>query len=115
MNLNLYNITEIDSNYIQKHSLTNEDKFYECVVEDNKIGYAIIKNNQSDMIYIEIYQEYQNNGNGSKLFKEILGLLNGIVRVISDVDNYKMNRIILNNNGIETGRDGLFIHYIIEK
>ena len=115
MKLHLYNIDEIDSNYIQKHSLTIEDKFYECILEENKIGYAIIKNNSHDMIYIEIESNYQNQGNGSKLFEEILKLLNGKIRVMSDVDNYKMNRIILKNNGIETGRDGEFVHYIIEK
>jgi hypothetical protein len=115
MKLHLYNINEIDSNYRQKYSLTIEDKFYECILNEEKIGYAIIKNNPNDMIYIEIESNYQNKGNGSKLFEEILKLVNGKIRVISDINNYKMKRIILNNNGIETSRDGEFIHYIIEK
>ena len=115
MKLHLYNINEIDSNYIQKHSLTVEGKFYECIVEENKVGYAIIKNNSEDMIYVEIYQEHQNLGNGSKLFEELLKLLNGKIKIMSDVNNTKMKRIILKNNGIETSRDGEFIHYIIEK
>ena len=115
MKLHLNNFDEIDSDYIQKYLLTIDDKFYECIVEENKVGYAIIKNNPFDMIYIEIYPEYQNVGNGSKLFEELLKLLHGKIRVMLEVDNYKMSRIILKNNGIETGRDGLFIHYIIEK
>lgn len=115
MKLHLNSFDQIDSNYIQKYSLTNDDKFYECIVEENKVGYAIIKNNSVDMIYIEIYPEYQNDGNGSLLFEELLKLLNGKIRIMTEIDNYKMNRIISKNNGIETGRDGLFIHYIIEK
>lgn len=111
----LTEVSKVSDELVNKLKLTNGDKLYGCYVDDNIIGYAIIRNNLEERVYLEILDKYQGYGYGSSAFKELLFLINGIVKCSVSLDNIKMQRIILKNNGIEAGRDGHLIHYVIEK
>ena len=94
--------------------MIKDDKLYGCYIDDKVIGYAIIRNDLEERVYLEIINQYQGKGYGSSAFKELLFLINDTVKCSVSLDNIKMQRIVLKNKGIEVGRDGRAIHYIIE-
>lgn len=110
----LTEVTSVSDELASELKLDKDDKLYGCYIDDKIIGYAIIRNDLEERVYLEIIDEYQGNGYGSTAFKELLLLINGTVKCSVSFDNIKMQRIILKNNGIETGRDGHAIHYVIE-
>ncbi len=112
--IDLIKVNEITDDLIQKFKLVKEDQLYECYLNDIKIGYAIIRQKVNDRLFLAIAKKYQNKGYGSIIFKLLLSKVNDTVMCSVSFDNYKMQRIIFKNNGIEVGRDGKKILYIIE-
>lgn len=85
-------------------SVDNNVDIYQFKLDGTIIGYSLIKKNNLDnnSIYIKIYDKYQSNGYGNKLFKESLNILknNNIKNVIFNInlENYKMINIISKYN-----------------
>lgn len=113
--IRLIEVTDITEEMSKEFNLSDGDKLYGCYLDGTIIGYSVIRNNEADKVYLVILDEYQNQGNGSKVFKTLLMLIDKRIECVVPLDNYKMQRIVLKNNGIETGRDGENIHYVINK
>lgn len=96
-------------------NIKNGDLVYSLLLEQKNIGYGIIRNNDDCKIEIYILNEYQGNGYGSFLFKELIKKIIGEINLKVDINNVVMKRIIEKNNGIELGRDGKYIYYVIKK
>lgn len=112
--ISLNKVEKITDDLIQKFELSKGDQLYECYLSNIKIGYAIIRKKVRDELFIIIAQKYQNKGYGSAVFKLLLSKVNKSVICSVSFDNVKMQRIIQKNNGIEIGRNGKEIAYIIE-
>ena len=67
------------------------------------------------VIFLIVAKKYQNKGYGSIIFSLLLSKINDSVRCLVPFENIKMQRIIQKNNGIEIGRNGQIIQYIIRK
>lgn len=113
--INLKEVNKITDDLIEEFRLTKNDRLYECYLDNAKIGYAIIRDRVNDQLYIFVADKYQNNGYGSEIFKLLLSKVNKSSKCIVELDNVKMIRIVQKNNGIEIGRNGKEILYIIEK
>ena len=94
--------------------LNKNDVVYEYIVDNDIVGYGILRDNKYDMIQIYIDEKYENNHYGSELFKKMLELTNKNIYVSVNGENIKMNKIIRNNNGIEIGRNDGIYTYMIE-
>ena len=112
--ISLNEVIKITDDLIQKFELSKDDQLYECYLNDTKIGYAIIRKKVRNELFTIIAQKYQNNGYGSAVFKLLLSKFNKSVICSVSFDNIKMQRIIQKNNGVEIGRNGKEIAYIIE-
>ena len=112
--INLIEVNKITDDLIQEFKLSKEDQFYECHLNNTKIGYAIIRKNINDKLFLILAEKYQNKGYGSDIFKLLLSKVNETIICSVPFDNIKMQRIIQKNNGIEIGRNGKEISYIIE-
>lgn len=95
-------------------NIINGEEIYSLLLDKKNIGYGIIRNNNECKIEVYILEEYQGNGYGSFLFKELLKKIKKDINLKIDISNVIIKRIIENNNGIELGRDGQFIYYIIK-
>lgn len=113
--IDLIQVREITDDLIQEFNLVREDQLYECYIDDIKIGYAIIRNNADDRVFLTVAKEYQNKGYGSIIFESLIFRIDGSIICTVPFENVKMQRIILKNNGVEIGRNGKTIQYIIEK
>lgn len=113
--IDLIEVKEITDDLIQEFKLVKEDLLYKCYLDKEKIGYAIIRNNINDKIFLIVAKKYQNKGYGSIIFSLLLSKINDSVRCLVPFENIKMQRIIQKNNGIEIGRNGQIIQYIIRK
>ena len=104
-------------NFLKKNlfTLNEQDKLYSYKVNNKVVGYGIIKNNKFDMIKLYIDEKYQNNHFGSELFKKLLETINEKIYVSTTIENIKMIKIILNNHGIEIGRNNGIITYEIKR
>ena len=105
----------IGDDLIQEYNLLKEDQLFECHLNNQKIGYAIIRKNETDRIYLIIAKKYQNKGYGSIIFKQLLSKINENIICSVPFDNIRMQRIIQKNKGIEIGRNKETIKYIIKK
>lgn len=112
--IDLIEVNKISDDLIQEFKLFKEDELYECHLNNKKIGYAIIRKKINDRIFLIVAKQYQNKGYGSSIFKLLLSKINGSVICSIPFENIKMQRIIQKNNGIEIGRNGKTIQYIIE-
>lgn len=88
---------------------------YSLLLENQNIGYGIIRNNSECKIEIYILDEYQGNGYGNYLFTELLNKVKDNINLKVDLCNNIMRRIIKKNGGIELGRNGKYIYYVIKK
>ena len=65
-----------DNKYITNNNLLEKSinsKVYILKLNNNIVGYGIVKNaNDDNKIYIHILEDYQSNGYGTYLFKELL-------------------------------------------
>ena len=113
--IKLIEVNEITDDLIQEFELVKEDLLYKCYLDETKIGYAIIRNKINDRIFLFVTKKYQNKGYGSTIFKLLLSKTNGSVKCLVPIDNIKMQRIIQKNKGIELGRNGQIIQYIIKQ
>ena len=113
--IELREVEKITDDLIQEFRLVKEDKIYECYLDDKKIGYGIIRKEPTNRIFLVIAKKYQNQGYGSTIFKLLLYKIDETVICSVPIENTKMKRIIENNNGIEIGRNGKLIQYIIDK
>ena len=113
--INLIEAKAITDDLIQEFNLVKDDLLYECYLDNVKIGYAIIRNKINDKIFLIIAKKYHNKGYGSTIFSLLLSKINGSFKCLVPFDNIKMQRIIQKNNGIEIGRNGQIIQYIIKK
>lgn len=113
--MKLVELTDIPQELAKELNIIYGDHLYGCYLEDTIIGYAVIKANLTERVYLVIVDEYQDKGYGSKAFKELLSLINDTVECSVSLDNVKMQRIVSKNNGKEMGRNGKSIHYVIER
>lgn len=111
--INLIEINEIGDDLIQEFKLSKEDQLYECYLDNIKIGYAIIRGERNNKIFIIIAEKYQNKGYGSAIFKLLVSKINDSFTCSVPFENFKMQRIVQKNNGVEIGRNGKEILYII--
>ena len=111
--INLIEINEIGDDLIQEFKLSKEDQLYECYLDNIKIGYAIIRSEKNNKIFIIIAEKYQNKGYGSAIFKLLVSKINDSFTCSVPFENFKMQRIVQKNNGVEIGRNGKEILYII--
>ncbi len=111
--INLIEINEIGDDLIQEFKLSKEDQLYECYLDNIKIGYAIIRSERNNKIFIIIAEKYQNKGYGSAIFKLLVSKINDSFTCSVPFENFKMQRIVQKNNGVEIGRNGKEILYII--
>lgn len=112
--INLIEVNKITFDLIQEFQLLKEDKLYECKLNNVKIGYAIIRRDVNNKLFLIISEKYQNKGYGSNIFKILLSKVNESFICSVPFDNFKMQRIIQKNNGIEIGRNGKEIIYKID-
>ena len=112
--IDLNKANEITDDLIEEFKLSKNDQFYECNLNNTKIGYAIIREEENDRLFLVIAKKYQNKGYGSHIFKLLLSKISEPIICSVSFDNIKMQRIIQNNNGFEIGRNGKKILYIIE-
>ena len=112
--INLIETPKISDDLIQEFELSKADLLYECHLDNAKIGYAVIREKLDDRIFLIVAKNYQNKGYGSVIFKLLLSKINASVMCSVPFENIKMQRIIEKNNGIEIGRNGKSIQYIIE-
>lgn len=112
--IDLIGVNKITDDLIQKFKLSKKDQLYECHLNNTKIGYAIIRKNTNDKLFLILVEKYRNKGYGSDIFKLLLSKVNETIICSVPFDNIKMQRIIQKNNGIEIGRNGKEISYIIE-
>lgn len=112
--IELIQVNKITDDLIQEFKLVKEDWLYECHFNNIKIGYAVIRKKTNDKIFLVLAKQYQNKGYGSTIFKLLLSKMNESVICSVPFENIKMQRIIQKNNGIEIGRNGEMIQYIIE-
>lgn len=112
--INLVGVGKISDELIQEFNLARGDLLYECHSDNEKIGYAVIREKTNNKIFLVIAEKYQNKGYGSIIFKLLLSKINDSVIFSVPFENIKMQRIIQKNNGIEIGRNGKEIQYIIE-
>lgn len=113
--IQLVEVKKLDDAIIQEFKLVRNDNLFECCLDDKKIGYAVIRQKVDDRIFLIIAEDYQNKGYGSEAFKLLLEMINDEVICSVPFDNAKMQRIIEKNKGIEIGRNGKLIKYIIQK
>lgn len=91
---------------------------YLLLIDNKEIGKCVFFNNDDDNLYLEVYKEFQGLGYGNLFFKEIVNLYkneNKNMYLKCDKNNYKMIKIIGNNNGIEIYRNNGIVFYVIEK
>ena len=112
--IDLIEVNKITDDLIQEFKLLKEDQLYECHLNNTKIGYAIIRKKTNDKLFLILAKKYQNKGYGSDIFKLLLSKVNEPVICSVPFENVKMHRIIQKNNGIEIGRNGKEVLYIIE-
>lgn len=112
--IDLIEINNITDALIQEFNLVKEDQLFGCYLNNIQIGYAIIRKKTNNKLFLVIAKKYQNKGYGSEIFKLLLSKVNESVMCSVPFDNIKMQRIIQKNNGIETGRNGKEILYIID-
>ena len=113
--VDLVEVELITDDLIQEFELTKGDHLFECYFDDNKIGYAVIRKKKNDNLFLIISRKYQNKGYGSECFKLLLDKTNESSICSVTFDNVKMHRIIKKNNGIEIGRNGEIVLYILKK
>ena len=113
--IDLIEVSQINDVLIQEFSLVRGDLLYECLLDKEKIGYAVIREKTNNKIFLVIAEKYQNKGYGSIIFKLLISKINDSVIFSVPFENIKMQRIIQKNNGIEVGRNGLEIQYILNK
>ena len=106
-------IKEPDTNLVKIFNLQENEELISLDLDGKNIGYGIIRDNTDNPIEIFILKQYQNNGYGSYLFCELLKKLNKPLNIIIPIDNFKMIKIIVKNNGIELGRNGKNIMFFI--
>lgn len=104
----------IGDDLIQQLNLVKEDVLYHCYLDNIKIGCAVIRNNKYDRIYLLLGEEYQGKGYGSEIFKKLLDIVKEPIVCVTPFDCFRMQRIIIKNNGREIGRNGKEIVYSIE-
>ena len=112
--IDLIEINRITDDLIKEFKLLKEDQLFECYLHNKKIGYAIIRKKTTDRLFLILAEKYQNKGYGNEIFKLLLSKVNEPVICTVPFENIKMQRIIQKNNGIEIGRNGKEILYIIE-
>ena len=95
--------------------LNNNDIVYEYLINNNVVGYGLVRDSGYDMIRIYIDKNYENNHYGSELFKYMINLIDKDIYISVNGENIKMNRIIRNNNGIEIGRNNRIYTYLIKR
>lgn len=93
--------------------LNKDDSVYEYIIDNDVVGYGVLRNNKYDMIQIYIRNEYQNKHFGSELFNYMIKLNNDDKTISVNEDNFKMIRIIINNGGIEIGKNNGINTYVI--
>ena len=108
MDNNTLILEKLDNNILELEDINiNDIDLFSYRKDKTFIGYAFVKKTQTnkDNIYIKIFDQYQSNGYGNELFKEILNVLKkrNFKNVILTVDknNYRIINIIKKNNGIE--------------
>lgn len=108
-----------DDEFIKNNDikLSAKDKLYILRLNNINIGYGIIRNSiNSNRIYIQIFDEFQSNGYGTYLFKELIRMIDEELEFSIDYSNYKMIRIILNDcNGKELTRKNQLIYLVVPK
>lgn len=113
--IDLIQLEKITDDLIQQFKLVKDDQLYVCYLDKTKIGYAIIRNKVEDKIFLVVAKEYQNKGYGSIIFKSLISKISEPIYCVVPFENIKMQRIIQKNKGIEIGRNGSTIQYIIQK
>lgn len=112
--IDLIQISNITDDLIQEFKLKKEDLLYVCHLENKKIGYAIIRAEINNRIFLIIAKEYQGKGYGNIIFNHLLSKMDKPVICTVPFENIKMQRIIQNHNGIEIERNGKSIQYMIK-
>ena len=112
--MRLEELTNLTEELMKELNIGDGDRVFGCYNSSNIVGYAVIKKDLEDRLYLVITEEFQNQGYGSEAFKELLSIVKDTVRCMVPIENYKMQRIVSKNAGVETGRDGIYIHYIIK-
>lgn len=108
-------VEKITHDLIRIFELSTNDNIYSLELNNNNIGYGIIRDNNDNKLEVYILKKYQGNGYGTKLFKELLKIINEKIIVKTKIENIIMRRIIEKCNGIEKSRDGNFIIYVVPK
>jgi len=81
------------------------DEVYVLEKENNIMGYGFITKEEKNKIMISIKEEYQSNGYGKTLFKNMLNELTKIgykeIKLTIPIENYRIKNIILQCNGLQ--------------
>lgn len=113
--INLVEVDNITDDLIHEYNLVRGDVLYECCLDYVKIGYAVIRKKENDRIFLILAEKYQNKGYGSIIFNLLISKIDGSIICFVPFENIKIQKIIQKNDGVEIGRNGKGIHYIIER
>ena len=87
-----------DNNSISANLNKKYDYYYEIFSDNIPIGYGAIANNNSDMLYMNIYEKYRGNNYGIQVFESMMDKVKELgldkLFVIIENNNIQMNRII---------------------
>jgi len=98
---------------IKIFKLKSNDQLYFLNLEKKNIGSGIIREEQDNKIEIYILKQYQQKGYGTYLLKELLKIIKQDVKVKIKIENTIMQKIIVSVHGLELGRNGEYIQFII--
>ena len=109
-------VNKIISNDINDmFDILGNEEIYSLDLDNQNIGYGIIRNNVDNQVEVYILKDYQGNGYGSYLFNYLINHFKKDIKLKVDINNMIIRRIIRKNNGIELWRDGHNIYYVIKK
>lgn len=111
--MKIIKVEKVTTDLIKVFNLESKDELYSLELEDKNIGYGIIREDINNRLEVYILSEYQGKGYGTKLFKELLKIINKEVSVQVDIENIIMRKILNYCKAIEIGRNGKTIRYII--
>ena len=111
--MKIIKVEKVTIDLIKVFNLDINDELYSLELDGNNIGYGIIREDINKKLEIYILSEHQGRGYGTKLFGELLNIINKEVIVQVNINNIIMRKILMKYSAIEIGRNGEDIRYVI--